>query len=169
MNMLSLDGDIPEWTVGGSDLQEVYRWLCDARDQLQPEDVAPVADTKEQGVSYAPEFNYRLLGRLQSDCDYYLGACASNGADMTAAQKHLWAGSIEGQIDKMREIYAALPEKPEWLSADDIDRYEENMLALRDKPALSLTAMAAESRAASQTLSGERTDASPNRSGKDIG
>lgn len=27
----------------------------------------------------------------------------------------------------MRELYAALPEKPEWLSEQDIDRYEQQM------------------------------------------
>lgn len=77
-------------------------------------------------------YNYQLLSRLRSDCDYYLGACVEHGVDMDAAQKHLWAGSIEGQIAKMRELYAQLPEPPEWLSADGIDRYERDMLSVRD-------------------------------------
>lgn len=77
-------------------------------------------------------YNYQLLSRLRSDCDYYLGACAEHGVDMDAAQKHLWAGSIEAQVSKMRELYAQLPEPPEWLSADGIDRYERDMLSARD-------------------------------------
>lgn len=64
--------------------------------------------------------SYRLLDRLRKDCDYYLNAGER-------AEKHLWAGSVEKQIAKMRELYAALPEKPEWLSEQDIDRYEQQM------------------------------------------
>ena len=40
---------------------------------------------------------------------------------------HLWAGSIPAQIDKMRELYHAVPEKPEWLTEQDIIRYERQM------------------------------------------
>lgn len=77
-------------------------------------------------------YNYQLLSRLRSDCDYYLGACAEHGVDMVDAQKHLWAGSVEAQVSKMRELYALLPEPPEWLSADGIDRYARDMLSARD-------------------------------------
>ncbi|MDR6939235.1 LPD11 domain-containing protein [Arcanobacterium hippocoleae] len=78
---------------------------------------------------------YNFLDRLQSDCKYYLGACVEDQVDMVIAQKHLWAGTIEGQIDKMREIYENLPEneKPVWLSLSDINEYEKKMLAARDK------------------------------------
>ena len=63
---------------------------------------------------------YRLLGRLKADCDYFLGAGGR-------AEKHLWAGNVREQIAKMRELYAALPEKPEWLTSEDIDRYAQRM------------------------------------------
>ena len=33
----------------------------------------------------------------------------------------------------MRELYAALPEKPEWLSEQDIDRYEQQMTVFSEK------------------------------------
>lgn len=78
--------------------------------------------------------DYQLLSRLQADCEYYLGACAANQVDMDAAQKHLWAGTIEGQIDKMKELYQSFPEskKPEWISPAAIDQYEKKMLSARD-------------------------------------
>ncbi|HEL0789914.1 TPA: hypothetical protein TU158_001844 [Streptococcus equi subsp. zooepidemicus] len=81
-----------------------------------------------------PNYRYQLLSRLQLDCEYYLGACVKNQVDMAAAQKHLWAGTIEGQIDKMRELYKSFPEneKPEWLSLSDINQYEKKMLSARD-------------------------------------
>ena len=63
---------------------------------------------------------YRLLGRLKADCDYFLGTGGR-------AEKHLWAGNVREQIAKMRELYAALPEKPEWLPPEDIDRYAQRM------------------------------------------
>ena len=66
------------------------------------------------------EGSYQLLSRLKADCDYFLGAGGR-------AEKHLWTGNVDGQIAKMRELYAALPEKPEWLTMEDIDRYAQRM------------------------------------------
>ncbi len=66
-------------------------------------------------------FSYRLLSRLQADCDYYLGAGGR-------AEKHLWAGDAKAQIAKMRELYASLPEKPEWITSEDIDTYARRMI-----------------------------------------
>ena len=76
----------------------------------------PVAEAMPSG--HGDE--YRLLGRLKADCDYFLGAGGR-------AEKHLWAGNVREQIAKMRELYAALPEKPEWLTSEDIDRYAQRM------------------------------------------
>ena len=56
-------------------------------------------------------FNYQLLGRLQMDCEYYLG----HG---NRAVKHLWADNEAEQIAKMKEIFEALPEKPEWITLE---------------------------------------------------
>ena len=67
------------------------------------------------------EFDYRLLSRLKSDCDYYLGNGNRN------AEHCLWAKNEQGQIAKMREIYNKLKEKPEWLSEEDINNYAKEM------------------------------------------
>ena len=63
-----------------------------------------------------------LLDRLRADCDYFLGAGGRS-------EKHLWAGNVHAQIKKMRELYDALPEKPEWLTAEAIARYAAQMAA----------------------------------------
>ena len=76
----------------------------------------PAAETMPSG--HADE--YRLVGRLKADCDYLLGAGGR-------AEKHLWAGNVREQIAKMRELYVLLPEKPEWLTMEDIDRYAQRM------------------------------------------
>ena len=70
--------------------------------------------------STPPQNDYMLLSRLKADCDYFLGAGGR-------AEKHLWAGNVREQIAKMRELYAALPEKPEWLTQEDIERYAQRM------------------------------------------
>lgn len=66
--------------------------------------------------------DYVLLDRLRADCDYFLGAGGRS-------EKHLWAGSVHAQVKKMRELYDALPEKPEWLTTEAIDRYAAQMAA----------------------------------------
>ena len=63
---------------------------------------------------------YMLLGRLQMDCNYYLGAGNRNS-------KHLWAGTPKEQIEKMKELYSKLVVKPEWLSEKNISDYEKAM------------------------------------------
>ena len=87
------------------------------------DDLISVSEEELESIGVEPEQSaddYRLLSRLKADCDYYLGAGGR-------AEKHLWAGSVEAQITKMRELYDALPEKPEWLTEQDIDRYESQM------------------------------------------
>ena len=81
----------------------------------------------EAGSDELPAFvdhsgDYVLLDRLRADCEYFLGAGGRS-------EKHLWAGNVHAQIKKMRELYDALPEKPEWLTTEAIDRYAAQMAA----------------------------------------
>jgi Large polyvalent protein-associated domain 11 len=73
-------------------------------------------------VAEPHRFNYMLLSRLQMDCEYYLG----HG---NRVAKHLWADNEAEQIAKMKELYAALPEKPEWITLEKIEEYETAMTA----------------------------------------
>ncbi len=109
--------------------------------QAVREEIQRIADTSEMAISAtqdapvfavpprvqeppqreeAAEGSYQLLSRLKADCDYFLGAGGR-------AEKHLWAGNVREQIAKMRELYNALPDKPEWLTMEDIDRYAQRM------------------------------------------
>ena len=67
-------------------------------------------------------FRYQLLGRMQTDCNYFLG----NGNRL---DKFLWAGSVEEQIAYMKALYNSFPDdkKPEWISLEDINNYENEM------------------------------------------
>ena len=74
----------------------------------------------------SPEFLYRLLSRMQSDCLYYLG----NGGHCA---RHLWAGEEREQIKWMRTIYRYLCDTfgaPEWIDEAEITAYAEQMLVL---------------------------------------
>ena len=66
-------------------------------------------------------FNYMLLDRLKSDCEYYLRYGGRN------AKHSLWAQDEQKQIDKMRELYNLLQIKPEWLTREQIDEYAARM------------------------------------------
>ena len=91
--------------------------------ELDFDDLVSVSDEELESIGVTPEQSsddYRLLSRLKADCDYFLGAGGR-------AEKHLWAGNVREQIAKMRELYDALPEKPEWLTMEDIDRYAQRM------------------------------------------
>lgn len=91
--------------------------------ELDFDDLISVSDEELESIGATPEQgsdDYRLLSRLKADCEYFLGAGGR-------AEKHLWAGNVREQIAKMRELYAALPEKPEWLTQEDIDHYAQRM------------------------------------------
>lgn len=69
------------------------------------------------------EFRYGLLGRMQRDCEYYLG----NGGRHA---KHLWSLSEVDQIENMKLLWESFGEdaKPEWLTWDEILAYEREMV-----------------------------------------
>ena len=82
--------------------------------------------TKKEENNTNLEYNYMLLDRLRSDCEYFLGNGNRN-------EKHLWAGSVDAQINEMKKIWNSLKEKPEWLTMEDINDYEKLM---KDKKAI---------------------------------
>lgn len=77
--------------------------------------------TASPGTGGTYEFNLRLLGRLKADVDYFLGP--------SHAEKYLWAGSVDAQIAKLREIDGSIrPEdRPEWFTTEWIDQAERAM------------------------------------------
>ena len=79
-------------------------------------------------------FNLRLLGRLKDDVDYFLGP--------SHAEKYLWAGSVDAQIAKLREIDGTIrPEdRPEWFTTEWIDHAEREMKDPSDNTGTALDA-----------------------------
>lgn len=67
------------------------------------------------------EYNeYILLGRLKSDCDYYLGWGKQN-------PDCLYYHDENKHINAMKNIYNNLSDKPQWLTEYDLKRLEEIM------------------------------------------
>lgn len=77
--------------------------------------------TASPGTGGTYGFNLRLLGRLKADVDYFLGP--------SHAEKYLWAGRVDAQIAKLREIDGSIrPEdRPEWFTTEWIDQAEQAM------------------------------------------
>ena len=82
---------------------------------------------KEEPKKDEFKFNYLMLGRLQADNDYFLGAGGKS-------ESQLWAGNVKDQIAEMKKLWGELPKdgKPEWLSMSDIEDYESKMKPKED-------------------------------------
>lgn len=115
----------------GSDKPELYN--CNNEFEGEPD--CPIKQTLEiyftertkKPIEDQPteeqKFNYMMLGRLKSDCDYYLGYG-------NRYAKHLWAGNEQDQIDEMKKLFNSFEDdkKPEWLTFEKILEYEKLMV-----------------------------------------
>ena len=59
--------------------------------------------TIEEVLQHDLKFRYMLLGRLQADCEYYLGFG-------NKSSRRLWAGSEKAQIEYMTKIHEQIKE-----------------------------------------------------------
>lgn len=64
----------------------------------------------------------QLLGRMKSDCEYYLG-------EGRKRVSNLWAKDVDAHIKYMRELLFSIPleSRPEWLTYPDITDYSSKM------------------------------------------
>lgn len=95
--------------------------LCKKGITFQSNDVNLIEILKGHGL----EFYYSLLGRLQMDCDYYLGYGGRN-------PKHLWANNEVKQLELMKTLWNGLPDKPQWLTLEEILEYEDKMTNFKE-------------------------------------
>ncbi|GAB6462292.1 hypothetical protein bcgnr5390_11000 [Bacillus luti] len=77
---------------------------------------------KPEQVNPQDRFNYQLLSRLQGDCKYYLGNGKRN-------VNYLEGNNVKEHIEKMKELHNSFSDskKPEWLTFEEILKYEESM------------------------------------------
>ena len=74
------------------------------------------------GLNKDDQFKYMMLSRMQSDCKYYLGHGNRN-------EKDLWAKDPAVHIAIMKELYDSVPEEPQWLTREELESYEKEMVA----------------------------------------
>lgn len=90
---------------------------------LNPVRPIPEPFTPSTYQSHGDEFQRELLGRLDTDCRYYL----SNGLGQ---DRHLWAGNVPDQIAQMRCLATALDPPHPRITTELIDSYETRMTAV---------------------------------------
>lgn len=68
------------------------------------------------------EEKYQLLGRMKSDCEYYLGA----GMKQVSS---LWGKTVDNHLGCMKELLFSIPmeDRPEWLTYPDIAAFDKQM------------------------------------------
>lgn len=85
-----------------------------------------VAQGQPEGIEFLKRLDdkgrYMFLSRMQTDCKYFLDGHEYN--------KFLWAENPEKQIEYMKWLYNSFPDdkKPEWISMEEIEDYERQMV-----------------------------------------
>ena len=102
----------------GQDIKGQYT-VC-----IKCESIFDVEPEEFEGYEEDPnKFNYMMLSRLKSDCNYYLGYGERN-------VNNLWADTEKEHIEEMKRIWSIFPEdkKPEWLTWNQLLDYEKEMV-----------------------------------------
>ena len=82
-----------------------------------------VVDSIEWILHHEESYRYQMLGRLQADCEYYLGFGSRD-------TERLWSKNVTDQIAMMKAIWNSFPDdgKPVWLTLEQIEQYATDML-----------------------------------------
>lgn len=73
-------------------------------------------------LTHDEKYRYMLLGRMRSDCTYFLGNGNKN-------VKYLWGENVDDHIAWMKMLWDSFKpnKKPEWLTMTDIENLEKRM------------------------------------------
>ena len=84
--------------------------------------ITETVECDEPFIRHAREQDYMILGRLKSDCEYFLGNGNGN-------EKHLYYKEVNKHCDEMKKLWNSFSEedKPEWLTLEQIKRYRKQM------------------------------------------
>ena len=109
-----------------SEIQDLHKnilFLYNTRLYDQTKPAAVIRSDVDEILQNDKTFRYRLLSRMKSDCEYYLGYGGRHS-------RHLWSGNEKTQIMYMKVLWESFKEneKPDWLSFDQILDYEKRMV-----------------------------------------
>lgn len=98
--------------------------ICGEPDAMVAEDI----ECEQPFLRHSRETDYMMLGRLQHDCEYFLGYGFGN-------EGILYYKSVEKHCDEMEKLWNSFAdnEKPEWLSINEIMEYRSKMLETRNQ------------------------------------
>lgn len=84
--------------------------------------VTEAIECDEPFIRHPREHDYMMLGRLESDCKYFLG----NG---NGYEGHLYYKGVNEHCDEMKKLYESFADgdKPEWISLEQIETYRREM------------------------------------------
>lgn len=85
-------------------------------------------ECEEPFIRHTREYDYMMLGRLESDCKYFIGY--GNGYE-----GHLYFKDVNEHCNEMKKLYESFSEKekPEWICIEKIEEYRKEMLEKRRK------------------------------------
>ena len=89
-------------------------------------EVKETVECDESFVRHPRERDYMMLSRLQMDCKYFLG----NG---NGYEGHLYFKEVNEHCNEMKKLYESFADedKPEWLTAEQIEEYRMKMIEAR--------------------------------------
>ena len=89
--------------------------------------VTETIECDEPFVRHPREFDYMMLSRLQSDCNYFLSY--GNGYE-----GHLYYKEVNRHCDEMKKLYESFDDsdKPEWITLEQIEQYRGDMVVLKN-------------------------------------
>lgn len=104
--------------------REEWGEICGEPNMKVREDI----ECDEPFVRHLRELDYMMLGRLESDCKYFL--CNGNGYE-----GHLYYKEANEHCNEMKKLYESFldEDKPEWISLEEIEKYRKEMLEKRRK------------------------------------
>lgn len=101
--------------------------LYSCGNDLEGEPDSPIKQSLEvrflsQPLPNEMRFNYQMLDRLRTDCEYFLGFGNGNASVLRY-------GNVQEHIAEMKKLHEGFPQdgKPEWLTFEQIEAYEQQM------------------------------------------
>lgn len=84
--------------------------------------ITETVECNEPFIRHARERDYMMLGRLQRDCEYFLGFGYG-------CEKHLYYKNVNKHCDEMEKLWNSFSEadKPKWLTLEQIKKYRKQM------------------------------------------
>jgi hypothetical protein len=81
----------------------------------------------EEQTAEDNKFKYMCMSRMKMDCKYWIQQ-EEKGWSHESLNKHLMKGNPTDQIKEMKRLYELVPQKPEWLTMEQIEEFEEKMI-----------------------------------------